>query len=667
MTSGQPQTAEDNARDGLATIRQAVAARAFQDAATAASHYLEQHPADEEALYLKAVSERYLGLHDKALVTIHRLQSIAPDHGRACQEEGHVYRDRGEDVPAAIAYRRACELNPALIASWRERLTIAKRQGNNLEAQLVSEAIARLEGMPKPLIAVIDLVGQGKLLKAEALCRKVLQKIPHHPEAMRLLADIGSRLGVLDDAEILLEGAARLAPDDPRIQIDYIGVLRKRQKFAEALERASILLESDPDNARYRSIYAVECMQTGDYGTALACFDRVLEQVPNDPVTLTSKGHALKTRGNYEAAVASYRKAIDHHPHYGEAYYSLANLKVFRFEDDEVKRMESLASNPRLSHTDRVYLSFALGKAFEDSENFDRSFHWYSEGNARKRAQSRYDADIMEADLRAQQEVCTEAFFDTRKGHGHDAPDPIFIVGLPRAGSTLLEQILSSHSMVDGTLELPNVLSLSQELRRRSRFGDVPPYPEILETLDASTFSDFGRKYIEDTRIHRQNAQRFLDKMPNNFRHIGLIRLMLPNAKIIDARRHPMACCFSGFKQLFAEGQEFTYGLENVGRYYRNYVELMDHWDRVLPGFVLRVQYEDVVNDLETQVHRILEFCDLPFESACLEFHRTRRDVRTPSSEQVRQPIYKNAVEQWRHYEPHLAPLMDALGDLAVR
>ena len=286
-------------------------------------------------------------------------------------------------------------------------------------------------------------------------------------------------------------------------------------------------------------------------------------------------------------------------------------------------------------------------------------------GNARKRAQSRYNADTMEADLRAQADVCTDAFFDARTGFGHDAPDPIFIVGLPRAGSTLLEQILSSHSMVDGTLELPNVLSLSQELRRRSRFGDAPAYPQILETLDKSAFEKFGKAYIEDTRIHRQDAPRFIDKMPNNFRHIGLIRLMLPNAKIIDARRQPMSCCFSGFKQLFAEGQEFTYGLEDLGRYYRNYVELMNHWDRVLPNFVLRVQYEDVVRDLESEVGRILDFCGLPFEQSCTEFHKTQRDVRTPSSEQVRQPIYDNALEQWRHYESHLSPLASALGDLA--
>ena len=379
MSRGLTQTA-DAAPDGLAAIRQAVASKAFGDAERAATQYLARHPDDEEALYLKAVAERYLRQYDQALKTLHRLQSLAPDHGRACQEEGHVYRDMGQETPAAIAYRRACELNPALIAAWRERLAIAERQGNQLEARTVSGEIARLDRLPKPLVAVMDLIGQGKLLKAESLCRQILQKIPHHPEAMRLLADIGSRLGVLDDAEVLLEGAARLAPDDSRIQIDYIGVLRKRQKFAEARDRASTLLKGNPESPRYRSIYAVECMQTGDYDTALACFDRVLEQVPNDPVTLTSRGHALKTRGDYESAVRSYRKAIEHHPHYGEAWYSLANLKVFKFEEDDVSRMEALAQNERLSHLDRVYLFFALGKAFEDRESYNRSFHWYSEG-----------------------------------------------------------------------------------------------------------------------------------------------------------------------------------------------------------------------------------------------------------------------------------------------
>jgi hypothetical protein len=311
---------------------------------------------------------------------------------------------------------------------------------------------------------------------------------------------------------------------------------------------------------------------------------------------------------------------------------------------------------------DRVYLQFALGKAHEDRSEFETAFRHYASGNALKKSLGTYDASTMSEDLEAQREVCTRELFDRRKGTGHDAPDPVFIVGLPRAGSTLLEQILSSHSQVDGTLELPNILSLSQRLRRRGRQGDNSPYPQVLNELSDNELESFGKEYIEDTRIHRQDAPYFIDKMPNNFRHIGLIHLILPNAKIIDARRHPMACCFSGYKQLFAEGQEFTYDLSDMGRYYKDYVELMKHWDKVLPGRVLRVHYEDVVADIDAQVRRILDYCGLPFEEACISFYETERSVRTPSSEQVRQPIYQSGLEQWRNFEPWLTPLEEALG-----
>jgi tetratricopeptide (TPR) repeat protein len=518
-----------------------------------------------------------------------------------------------------------------------------------------------MQALPPPLLAVIDLVAQGRLLKAEDLCRRFLQKVPHHTEGMRLLADIGARLGVLDDAEFLLESALKIEPGNARVHIDYIRALRKRQKFAEALEQAQQLLATNPQNPQFQSLFAIESMQTGDYDTALEVFDKILEQLPADPVTHTSKGHAFKTLGQYEDAVDAYHEAVDHAPHHGEAYYSLANLKVYSFADDEIRQMQEQETNRNLSHMDRVYLQFALGKAHEDRSEFETAFGYYASGNALKKSLSTYDAATMSADLKAQREVCTRELFERRQGTGHDAPDPVFVVGLPRAGSTLLEQILSSHSQVDGTLELPNILSLSQRLRRRGRQSDSSPYPQILNDLGDEELESFGRQYIEDTQIHRKGAPFFIDKMPNNFRHIGLIHLILPNAKIIDARRHPMSCCFSGFKQLFAEGQEFTYDLADLGRYYCDYVELMDHWDAALPGQVLRVHYEDVVNFTDREVRRILEFCELPFEDACVRFYETRRSVRTPSSEQVRQPIYTSGLEQWRHFEPWLDDLKSAL------
>jgi hypothetical protein len=306
-------------------------------------------------------------------------------------------------------------------------------------------------------------------------------------------------------------------------------------------------------------------------------------------------------------------------------------------------------------------LCFALGKALEDRADYAASFSYYERGNALKKAETRYDPDRIDRELRAQREVCTGSLFGHLRGAGYTDPSPIFIVGLPRAGSTLLEQILASHSQVDGTMELPNILALAHRLNGRRMIGDDPRYPGILHQLDAEQLHEFGRKFIEETRIYRKGAARFIDKMPNNFRHIGLIHLILPHAKIIDARREPMACCFSGFKQLFAEGQEFTYGLDDAGRYYRGYVQLMNHWNEVLPGKILRVQYEEVVTDLEAQIRRLLEYCELPFEDGCLRFHENVRAVRTPSSEQVRQPIYDTGLDQWRHYETWLDPLKRAL------
>ena len=651
----------------LGSIQEKVLAKRFDDALTDLADILRAEPENPDALYMAAVCRRYIRDFSTALELIGLLKEVSPEHGRAHQEEGHTYRDMGKPDEALMAYARACRFNPALVASWRGQLEILARKGLRPQAEQVRTQLSSLQQLPRPLLSVMDLIGQRKLLQAEDICRKFLQKVPHHVEGMRLLADIGMRLGVLDDAEFLLEAALKLEPENTRARIDYIQALRKRQKFGAALEQAKVLLESAPDNLQFKSLFAIESMQTGDYETALATFDEILEQLPADPVTLTSKGHAHKTCGDYEDAVDAYQAAINSNPHHGEAYYSLANLKVYEFGDAEIRGMHAQEQNRNLSHMDRVHLNFALGKAYEDKEDFATSFLYYAQGNRLKKFQTTYKAEQMSEDLKAQQEVCTAELFERRSGTGHAAPDPIFIVGLPRAGSTLLEQILSSHSQVDGTLELPNILSLSQQLRRRARQEEGTKYPAILDELSDEELEAFGKTYIDDTRIHRQGAPFFIDKMPNNFRHIGLIHMILPQAKIIDARRQPMACCFSGYKQLFAEGQEFTYDLADAGAYYRDYVELMDHWDAVLPGKVLRVHYEDVVADTAGQVRRILDHCGLPYEDACVNFHETRRSVRTPSSEQVRQPIYTSGLEQWRNFEPWLDPLKQALGDVLDR
>ena len=397
-----------------------------------------------------------------------------------------------------------------------------------------------------------------------------------------------------------------------------------------------------------------------DYDRAFELFDAVLAKLPDDPATLTSRGHALKTTGKQEEAVASYRAAYSARPDNGDAWYALANLKTYRFDDSEIAAMQSQIDRDDLAFMDRVNISFALGKAFEDCKDYEASFLNYEAGNALKRAQTRYSAEAMTEELAKQREFCTPDLFERHGGAGHDAPDPIFILGLPRAGSTLLEQILASHSQIDGTLELPNILALAHRLRGRK--AGQSRYPEILHDFTAEQLREFGSKFVEETRIHRQGASFFIDKMPNNFRHIGLIQLILPEAKIIDARRDPMDCCFSGFKQLFAEGQEFTYGLHEIGQYYADYVELMDHWDTVLPGKILRVQHEDVLDDQEGQTRRMLDFIGVEFEEACLQFHKTDRAVRTASSEQVRQPINRKGQGAWKPFEPWLDPLKSALG-----
>jgi len=625
---------------------------------------LDALPVDKQesqmGLYMRAVCLRHLKQWGDAEKVLHRLIGLSPSYGRGFQELGHLYRDAGRPPEAVGAYATACHLNPALKASWLGQYKLLDHSRSADRVAQVKERLDWLEALPPVLLASLDMLHEGKLIKAEQLCRGFMQKNPQHIEGMRLLADIAIRHGVLEDAEFLLESAVAFDPDHQRARIDYVQALSKRQRYQQASEEAKALLEASPENPQFQSLYAIQSMQLGDYQTALDLFDQILERIPQDPVTHVSKGHALKTGGKTAEAVSAYQAAIDSQPMHCDAWYSLANLKTYRFDDDQIHTMLELDKNPHLAGQDRVYLQFALGKAFEDKNEFDKSFFHYSKGNDIKRNQVQYRADGTSRECEEQIAACTPDTF--KHVSGHDAPDPIFIVGLPRAGSTLLEQILSSHSQIDGTLELPNVLSISGKLRRLGQRAGNNRYPEILNDLTPETLRELGEEYIRDTRIHRLGAPFFIDKMPNNFRHVGLIRLMLPNAKIIDARRDPMACCFSGFKQLFAEGQLFSYSLDDIGRYYKDYVKLMAHWDEVIPGYVLRVQHEDVVANLETQVTRMLDFCGVPFEESCLEFHKTERNVRTPSSEQVRQPIFSTALEQWKNYEPWLGPLKQALG-----
>ncbi|MBY6205545.1 sulfotransferase [Halomonas denitrificans] len=634
----------------------------FGDALASVQAFLDTTPDHPRGLFLSAVSLRYLERYDEALATLHRLVRVAPDYGRAWQEIGHVHRARGKLDPACEAYGRATELNPGLPAAWRCLAELRHRAGDAEGARVAGANFKRLTELPPELVTVTSQLHEGQIYKAEKLCRYFLQKHPHHPEAMRLLAAIGVQLHIYDDAEFLLESVLELEPGFDLARMDYVKVLHKRQKFAEAWEAAAELRRRMPGNLAAELAYANQCSAIGRYDEAMEVLDPLVEISPQPWNVHMLRGHALKTIGEHEAAIEAYREACRGRPAFGDAWWSLANMKTFRFDDAEVERMREVLDAGGLAPIDEIHLRFALGKALEDRERWGASFEQYARGNAIKRGQIDYSADRMREDFDRQMEFFSAERAEQLLEGGHDAPDPIFVVGLPRAGSTLVEQILASHPAIDGTLELPNVLALAHRLDGRRRRGDAHRYPGVLAEMRPEERAELGRKFIEETRIHRQGAPLFIDKMPNNFRHLGLIFSILPNARVIDARRSPMGCCFSGFKQLFAEGQEFSYSLEDIGRYYRDYVDLMAHWNGVYPGRVLQVDYEAVVDDLEGQVRRMLDYLELPFNEACVEFHRTRRSVRTASSEQVRQPIYRAGVEQWKHFEPWLDPLKAALG-----
>lgn len=618
-----------------------------------------------DALYMAAVCARYQNEAPVARDYLNRLKQAAPDYGRAFQEEGHLSLSLNNTDHALQAFQMATRYNPSLLASWRAQFDILQTTNRTSEATQAQAQITRLQALPRSLLAVTNHLYEGRVLQAEKIARTFLLKNPHHVEGMRLLAEVGTRLGVHDDAIFLLETAIAIEPDNIQLRIDIIQVLRKRQRFAEALAQSRRLYEQDPTNLTFQSLHAIESMQLGDYDAAIGLFDKVLEALPNDSATLTSRGHALKTYGQTDAAIASYRAATVADPLAGDAWSALANLKTYQFSSEELAQLETIQDDGNLAYMARVHIAFSLGKAFEDAGDFEKSFENYASGNALKSKQTRYTTEQMREQLVAQVDHVTADVISRHNNQGCSAPDPIFILGLPRAGSTLIEQILASHSQVDGTLELPDILSIAHRLRGRKQITERDRYPRILGKMSAEELRSLGDEYIERTRVHRQSAPFFTDKMPNNFWHIGLIHSILPNATIIDARRDPMDCCWSGFKQLFAEGQEFTYRLDDIGHYYKAYVEMMSHWDAVLPkGTVLRVQHEDVLDDLPGQVRRVLDHCDLPFEEGCLEFYKTDRAVRTASSEQVRKPISRKGVGQWTNFDPYLEPLKQALRPL---
>ena len=624
-------------------------------------------PENRDVLLIAATSQRRLGRLEEAKTLLGRLEALQPRFSLMHQEWGLCHVGERDARGAIDRLLRAVNLNPALPASWRMLMRLYAMVGDPQNAELAERHVATLQALPKEVVQATSLFSDGELAQAEAIVRDFLLRHGDHLEAMRLLARIGMAHDALDDAEVLLKAVVERAPDYQAARHDYASTLIRRQKHQAAQAQIERLLALEPSNLEYRTLAATAALGLGRQDEALAIYEAMLAEVPASWDVLLWRGHVLKTVGRVPEAVASYQASAAARPDFGDAYWSLANLKTYRFSDDEIARMEAEEGKPGVGFADRQHLCFALGKALEDRDEPAASWAFYARGNALTRAESRYRPEIIETNTRRQIEVCTRTFFAAREGWGDPRPDPIFILGLPRSGSTLLEQILASHSQVEGTQELPDVQAAVLELQGRDPDLDDPRYPGSLASLTKDDVSRLGERYLRDTAPHRSGAPFFIDKMPNNFRHIGLIHLMLPNARIIDARREPMACCFSNLKQLFAQGQEFTYSVEDIARYYRTYLELMRHWDEALPGRVLRVQHEDVIDDLEGQVRRILDHCGLPFETACVEFYNTRRSVRTPSSEQVRRPIFRESLDQWRRYEPWLGDLASALGDARER
>jgi len=657
--------------------RALIANAKFEEAAQNLKKSLDRtgRKADEdvrfEAMYTLAVAERYAGNLPEALATLDELIAVNADFARAYQERGHALLSDNQLNPARESYEDAVKRNPALLASWKALVNLYEIAGMSERRSASQSEVEYLESLPKELQSVSSYLQEGRLQRADRLCRHFLQTRKTHVEGMRLLAEIRDKLDMFGEAEFLLTTALELDPDNERCRSDLASLTLKMQKFELAHAHTERLTAQWPDNFAYLSMHASAKAGIGEYEQAIKLYNQVISQTKSQHRLHLQRGHAEKAIGKLDAATASYRCAYEIAPDCGDAFWSLANTKTYRFTDQEIRHMRERERSADTALEDCIHLCFALGKAFEDAQDHRQSFDYYERGNALKQTSVKYDPDNLARRLSAQREVFTEAFFkkrtDTSSSAGSDtgsgAPDPIFIVGLPRSGSTLLEQILASHSQIDGTLELPNLIALANRLDRGKRHAEGIGYPHILDTLDLDYFRRFAEQYIQDTQVHRGRAPFFIDKNPNNFAHIGLIKLILPNAKVIDARRNPMSCCFSGFKQLFGQGYEFSYGLKEIGNYYREYIELMAHWNKVLPGFVLLVRHEDVVDELEGEVRRMLDFCGLEFEPQCLEYHRTERSIRTPSSEQVRQPIYRDALAAWKPFEPWLAPLKEALGD----
>ena len=631
-------------------------------AAEQASEILRIFPGEPNATLILGIAERAGGNRDGALAALAPLVVKQPRWAAARYELGITLSELGRGDAAVAELKQAVELNPEFPDAWRALADHLAAVGDDHAAEEARARFLRTSTRDPRLLTAGAALCDNRIPEAEALLRRHLKEHPTDVAAIRMLAEVAARLGRYRDAESLLERCLELAPSFASARHNYAVALFRQSKHTAARAQVEQLLAAEPRSPNYRALKAAILAGVGEYHEAIGLYRQILVEYPQQPRIWMSCGHALRTSGDTPAGIGAYRRAIELEPSLGEAYWSLANLKTFRFAAADLAAMRAQLARPELREDDRLHFHFALGKAFEDERDYASSFEHYQSGNAVRRGQIHYDRDENHAFVQRARAVFTPQFFAARTGGGCMAPDPIFIVGLPRSGSTLIEQILASHPQVEGTMELPDLQIIARTLPGAAADA-TRRYPESLTGLDAGALRALGETYLERTRIHRKRGTPFfIDKMPNNCAHVGLIQLILPRAKIIDARRHPLGCCLSAFKQHFARGQSFTYGLSDVGAYYRDYVELLAHFDAVLPGRVHRVFHEQLIEDTETQVRRLLDYCGLEFEPACLRFHENQRAVRTASSEQVRTPIFRDGVDQWRHYEPWLEPVKSALG-----
>ena len=632
-------------------------------AAEQADEILKAVPGHPHARLILGAAHRIAGQTQLALEVLEPLAREQPRSAPAHLELAIARGEAGRVNEAIASLRRALQLKPDSVDAWRLLADHLDQAGDSAEADQARARYLKSATKDPRLMEAAAMLVENELPHAEARLRSHLARHPTDIAALRMLAEVAARLRRYSDAQTLLERCLELSPSFDAARHNYAVVLNRQGKPAAALPQAETLLAKEPRNPGYRNLKGAILANLGDYAESIEVYEAVLKEYPQQPKVWMSYGHSLKTAGRQEDSVDAYRRAIALQAALGEAYWSLANLKTFRFSQEDVLAIRHALARSDLDDDDRLHFEFALGKALEDAALYEESFAHYAEGNAIRRKLHPYSADEDTRFTRRSKSRFTADFFASRAGAGSPEPAPIFIVGMPRSGSTLIEQILSSHSMVEGTMELPDIPQIARELAVRHQGASEAPFFEAVSALTEEQLRGLGAQYLASTSIQRKTrAPFFIDKMPNNWLYVGLIQVMLPNAKIIDARRHPLGCCFSVFKQNFARGQDFSYDLGDIGRYYANYIELMAHADAVLPGRIHRVHYESMVENTEAEVRRLLDYCGLPFEEKCLRFYENDRAVRTASSEQVRQPIFREGMDHWRHYEPWLRPLKEALG-----